>query len=120
MVPKFLKFVSLERGATPNTKKDVIFGETGQKLEKRIMQHENDVKNYDTDLKPRLKTALIAHHAENGHNLNFYRVKILQRNLINTKKRKFVESLHIARDKNAIHFKIDVEGTGGYQILVYL
>ena len=62
----------------------------------------------------------MAHHAQTGHNFNFDNVRTLQRNLSNNKKRKFVESLHIARDKNAINFKMDVEGigVGGYCILV--
>ena len=98
------------------------------------MQHRNDVKKYDTDvelykkgvvehgnepdLKSKPKTALVAHHAQNGHNFNFDNGRILQRNLSNNKKRKFVESLHIARDTDAINFKMDVEGIGGYRILV--
>ena len=66
----------------------------------------------DTDFKPRPKTALVAHYAENGHKFNFDNVKILQRGLISTKKRKFVESLHIARNKNTVNFRTDVERIG--------
>lgn len=81
-----------------NTSKCYI-GTTGQKVRKRMGQHENDVRN-----KKEKSSALAYHAVTNDHIFDFNHVKILEREN-NYRKRMFLEELHIKSSRNCVNLK---------------
>ena len=80
----------------------LYIGQTKNKLITRIKQHLNSIKNKTSC------TALAEHHLKTGHTFDFASPKILCYEK-NTKKRQFLEMVHIKNKNDSINYRSDVQ-----------
>ena len=79
---------------------NVYVGETSQRLQARVSQHNSDVQNQKNH------TALATHAVEMGHVFDFQAASIVGREN-NMKKRKTLEAFNIIKYENNVNFKTD-------------
>lgn len=83
-------------------KKSVYIGQTKRRLHIRLREHFNSCIHHPTS------SALAIHASEHQHEFSFEETRILAREN-NTKKREFLESYFIMKDRQTINFKRDKE-----------
>lgn len=74
-------------------------GTTGQKVKKRMKQHQNDVAKRSQD-----RSALAYHAVSNNHHFDFENVRIIEREG-KYHKRMLLEELHIKSSRNCVNIK---------------
>lgn len=80
-------------------------GQTTQHLQKRLAQHKRDcnITNIDNP-----KSGLAIHHFSEGHNFEFSKVEVLDKET-NLKKRLFLEMAHIQKNPNTVNLNTDTQ-----------